>query len=296
MPTVMHEQLETLRAESEGFATSGMVRSTGWVVSKPLPRIAMDSRGGRGWRATRLWSSAGTFTGVPLRRGMVRAVVGVDGEGTIRTPAGSAVMHAHTIVALPGDWPIETTQTTPWARLVWEVDYPALQLAGFAAAFARVLSVKEPLWDLVAAITNVLAPSGDQPRSDEDPFLADALGSTLAAALASAAAPMIASRPSLYAEAVRIVDAHHRDPALNVTSLAQRLSISAPHLHRLFAYEGTSPREAIEERRVATVHALRQRSDGELSESELAARAGFTSVRRMRDAIHRQSAVGAGRA
>lgn len=269
--------------------TADAVRSIGWDVALPFPRVAFDSRGGEGWRATRLWSSTGTFTGAPLRQGMVRAFVGVDGDGTLQTAAGCATVPPHTIVAVPGDWPVVTAQSAPWARMIWEVDYPALQLARFGASFMRVLSVEGQLWSLIAAITNVLAPSGDRLPSSEDPFLADALGATLAAVLASATAPSTSSRSSLYSEALRIIEEQHRDPALNVTSLAQRLSISTPHLHRLFAQEGRSPRDVVEERRVSAVRTLRQRSDGQLSERDLATRSGFTSVRRMRDAIKRQS-------
>jgi len=288
MMSSARRRLEETRLTDEGLASPEAVRSIGWDVARPFPRITFDSRGGEGWRATRLWSSAGTFTGAPLRRGTVRAFVGVDGQGTLQTAAGYATMPARTIVALPGHWPVVTTQTAPWARLIWEVNYPALQLTRFGAAFTRVLTVEAQLWNLIAAVTNVLAPSGDRPQSDEDPFLADALGASLAAALVSAAAPSVSSRSPLYADALRIIEEHHRDAALNVTRLAQRLSISTPHLHRLFAQEGRSPRDAIEERRVSTARALRQRSGGHLAELDLAARSGFTNVRRMRDAIHRQ--------
>ncbi|GAB3633881.1 hypothetical protein GCM10027421_32340 [Microbacterium shaanxiense] len=215
--------------------------------------------------------------------------MGIDGEGTVRTAAGSVTVPPRTILALPGDAQVETTQSAPWARMFWEVDYPALHLPRFRAAYTRVLNVEGHLWNLITAITNVLAPSDNRPHSDEDPFLAEALGAALTAALSSAVAPLMAARPSLYADALRIIDGQHRDPALSVTILAQRLSVSVPHVHRLFAHAGSKPRDAIEERRVSTALALQQLADGHMDEKEIAAHAGFTSVRRMRDAIQRQS-------
>lgn len=280
------------RAEGEGFATPDEARSIGWDVSAPFPRLALNSRGGENWRATRLWSSAGTFTGRPLRTGITRAFVGVDGEGTVHSAAGSVTIPPFTIVALPGDTAIETTQSVPWARLIWEVDYPALHLPRFSAAFAEALNLEGHLWHLIAAITNVLTPSGDRKQSEEDPYLAETLGATLAAALASSATPITTSRSTLYADARRIIDEKHRDSALSVTSLAQRLSISIPHIHRLFAHAGATPRDAIEERRVSTARALLALADGHMDEKDIAARSGFTSVRRMRDAFQRQSPTG----
>ena len=283
------QRLENARVESEGFVTPGEVRSIGWEVSHPFPRVALNSRGGERWRATRLWSSAGTFAGHPLPAGMIRAFVGVDGEGTIRSAAGSVTLPPHTIVALPGDMAVETSQSAPWARLIWEVDYPALLLPRFGAAYAEVLNLEGHLWHLIAAITNVLSPSGDRRQHDEDPYLAATLGATLEAALVSSIKPFTASRSSLHADALRIIDERHRDSTLSVTSLAQLLSISIPHVHRLFAHAGATPRDAIEERRVSTARALLALADGRTDEKDIAARSGFTSVRRMRDAFHRQS-------
>lgn len=93
--------------------------------------------------------------------------------------------------------------------------------------------------------------------------------------------------PTLYRTALRLIDEHHRDPALSVTALARRLAISVPHLHRLFAREGTRPRIEIERRRVATAMRLKSLAGAELSAEEVAAASGFTTVERMVSALHR---------
>ena len=274
------------------FADETAIRAAGWrVTTTPLPRVVLDTRGGGHWRVSRIWSTGSAMEGSLLPAGTWRAFIGAEGEAVVTTPAAGVTLRGRDVLLVPGDVPVSTWSEGPWARFIWEVRHPALGQPRFQAALGTRLSLDEVSWNLIATITNVLAPSAESAGRYGDPFLTDLIGFTLLAAVAEAGTLEDDGRggvsPTLYRTALRLIDEHHRDPALSVTALARRLAISVPHLHRLFAREGTRPRIEIERRRVATAMRLKSLAGAELSAEEVAAASGFTTVERMVSALHR---------
>ncbi|WP_424936906.1 MULTISPECIES: hypothetical protein [Bacteria] len=277
-------------AEGE-FADEEAIQAAGWrLTTTSLPRVVLDSRRGEHWRISRLWSTGAVLEASVLPAGTWRAFIGVEGEAVVTTPTAAVALRGRDVLLVPGEVPVSTRNEGPWARFVWEVDHPALGQPRFRSTLGARLSFDEVSWNLIATITNVLAPSGESSDRYGDPFLADVVGFTLLAAVAEAGAVDGAeggAPPSLYRTALRLIDEHHRDPSLTVTSLAQRLAISVPHLHRLFAREGTRPRIEIERRRVATALRLKDFVGAESSAEEVAVASGFTTVERMTSALQR---------
>ncbi|MDR6865807.1 AraC-like DNA-binding protein [Microbacterium resistens] len=278
---------------ADEFVDADDVHAIGWnVLSTPFPRAVLDSRRGEEWRVTRLWSTGAVFTAPPLPPGRLRAFIGVEGEATVSTSSTSVVVRPRELVLFPGDTGITTTHSVPWARLIWDVDHPLLRQSSFEGSFGVPLALDDVLWNLVASVTNVLSPSGEDSRESSDRFLATVVGSTLAAALADAMERVRADHPAqrldLYRQALRVIDEQHRDASLTVTTLAQRLSISVPHLHRVLAQEGTRPRDEIEQRRVSTALMLQRQADASWTPEDIASRSGFTTVERMKSALRRR--------
>ncbi|MGX1702432.1 helix-turn-helix domain-containing protein [Microbacterium sp. NPDC055357] len=93
---------------------------------------------------------------------------------------------------------------------------------------------------------------------------------------------------SLTAQLEAFIDAHHRDPLLDVDGIAQRLHFSRRQLYRFARGDGVAAMLA--ERRLATAcDLLREQSD--LSITEVALMSGFTSASRLRVHVMRRFGV-----
>ncbi|SDQ95791.1 helix-turn-helix domain-containing protein [Microbacterium sp. cf332] len=103
---------------------------------------------------------------------------------------------------------------------------------------------------------------------------------------ASVGAGPVKVQPSLYRRALALIAARRADPELSVPTLATELAVSARHLQRAFAEQGTSPTEEIRRLRVElAVQLLGDARYDVLSIDEVSRYAGFGSADDLRRAF-----------
>ncbi|ALJ21915.1 helix-turn-helix domain-containing protein [Microbacterium sp. No. 7] len=248
------------------------------------------------WTVARLWSTRGDLIGRPLPAGTYRAIVTVEGDATLQSRGRQHALGPRQVILLDGPDLVRTENRDLWARLEWRLRPPVPLRPLLAGCLAMPVTLSEHYFRLLTAITNVTATS--------HPFGADmfleALSATLAAALSDALGiphGLSPTRTVQYVDALRLIDEHHRDRTFSVETLRHRMSVSESTLHLVFQAAGTTPRQALESRRVATALAeLDAAPDGERPDlADVARRSGFTSVRRLQSALRRQSHVAAAR-
>lgn len=99
--------------------------------------------------------------------------------------------------------------------------------------------------------------------------------------------------PSATSDALRsahdVIEKRYADPDFDVAALARAMHLSPRQLYRLYAKVRTTPRAAIEARRLHTATALLRGGDGvaPMIREEAAALSGFTSGRRLAAALRR---------
>jgi len=222
-----------------------------------------------------------------------RVVLAVDGAVALTVDGVEIALSPREIVVLPGTSMITAESAALWARCEWLLDSAALEHPRLAAHLNTPHRLTAEHYALMTTMTNVISTAPAFGTSAGSRTLLDALAATAATAIVDATGKRIDLSPSqakLVERATDIIDASHRDPDFTVRALFQRMAISETHLHHLFALLGTTPRQAIEARRVATARSLLaltpRRGSGTLG--EVAARAGFRTVRTMQAALARQ--------
>ena len=273
-----------------------MLSPLGWVPGVPQPhRGSAEYTRGRGWLVARVWSTAGSFDSAPLRRGTTRIVLGVEGTATLRIGGDLVELAPRQMVAFDADTPASTENLGLWARCEWQLRSPALEQSRLVALTKRALPLRLSDYTLLTTMTNTLSTNDRFGSSHGTHLLGDALTSTAMAVMLNAggvATSLSPTQTSLIDRAVDVIEDEYRDDSFTVTTLARRLSVSPDYLGRLFAATGTTARRAIEERRVAAAKTILSatpvRSATTLAEA--ARLSGFTTVRRMQEAIRRQQA------
>lgn len=149
---------------------------------------------------------------------------------------------------------------------------------------ARSASIRA-LLSLTNFVLNEGLPASESARRHVGMALENLIASALHDAAVSASDRDSHLREGPFAAARLAIESRFRDPAFTVTQLAKDLSVSVRTVHDSFNRIGTTPRREIERRRVQEVQNLRD--DPALSRSEVAERAGFTSVKQMNRALSR---------
>lgn len=277
------------------FVDEQRLRSLGWKsLDRRFPRIVAHSATSQKWVASRIWSAAShlTSTTVPRRRA-ARIVVGIEGMGRVAVRDRSYELPPKHILVVRSDSPVVISCEKSWARFYWEFDDLERGDSLLLRALQGPRLLPDLYWNLIAATTNTVVTRAEQDdiRFD-DPFLNESVLTLFSAAVVNSLAVENLRSDELsrrFLEAIQLIEARHSDRALNVAQLARLLGVSIPHLHRVFAAQDTTPGREIERHRVLSAHALitsRQRS-GRHSAEAVARLSGFTSTRRMRDALQR---------
>ncbi|MDR6867891.1 AraC-like DNA-binding protein [Microbacterium resistens] len=277
-------------------ATQLSLSSLGWHApeSRSAPgRSSAELTSSAAWTVSRAWSTAGALDARPLDNGVSRIVVGVDGAASVRLDHHDALrLEPRQLLLVDGRTPVSTESNDVWARYEWHLRSPALRQNRFAAAFSRPLTLKGGGYALIATMTNVISTHGDLGTSGGAGALLDALSGVVMSAVLDATSDTTALSPTqarLIQEAYAIVETRFPDSSFDVTALAEALHVSARYLRRLFAIAGTSPRAAIEERRVRAAEALLTVTPARSKDTlgNIARTAGFSSVPRLQAALRR---------
>jgi len=197
------------------------------------------------------------------------------------------------MVLLAGDEAVRTESTAMWARYEWRLTAPALQQPRFAVHFGHPLRLSPEHYALLTTMSNVVSTRMGFGVSSGSGMLQEALASAALAAVLDATDETEDLSPSLsriLQEARDVIEKRYADDSFDVAALAATLHLSMRHLRRPFAAVGTTPAQAIEERRLAAADAVLDRTParGRDTLEQVAKAAGFSSARHLRDALARR--------
>ena len=275
--------------------------SLGWTPVGHAPyRSSVELVTDGSWLVSRVWSTDGVLDGQGLGPETVRAIVGVDGIGQAHVEGADLELRPRDLLLLRGDTRVHTENAGVWARCEWHLRSPALQHRKFHPHFARPVRLREDDYTLLTAMTNVISTREGFGSSTGASTLHGALSQVVLAGMLSAADETAALSPSqatILREAKAEIEARYADSDFDVASLAASLHISERYLRRVHALTGTTPRLAIEARRLDDADAVlaaaptRSRSTFEMA----ALRSGFRSVRHLQEARQRRNRAGGSR-
>ena len=272
-----------------------MLSTVGWhSVRSSQMRVLTDSSHADSWLIARVWSSPGEFRSGMLGRNTVRFILGVDGEARIETTDTEFVLPARHFVLLDAEASATTSNTEAWARCEWHLNAPVLEQTRIRSQFRRSLRMSPGMFGLTTAITNVVSTGRQYEAFPEQHVLVDMFSSVVMAATLEASnesTRLSPYRSGIVKEVHRAVETNYRDPRFTVKGLATEVSLSPDYLRHLLAEIGQSPRELIERRRVAAAPSILRSAPapGKDTLDAAASGAGFTTVRRMQEAIARQA-------
>lgn len=215
-----------------------------------------------------------------LRRGTMTATIGRMGEG------GQESFGPGDVFAMPSSasWSLSWRQPVLAEALL--VSRSSLQRDGIDIDQVRI-----DVPPAIAAMTFTLAAMAVQIAPDGAAHSAanaidHLIRSAVVSMLETARPSTTLTTRSLWARSSAIVKARAGEPDFGVSELARELSISPRHLQRLMSTRGTTASAIIRRHRIHIATQGMQSSEADApSKTELAALAGFNSVRAMRRAF-----------
>ncbi|WP_424936758.1 MULTISPECIES: helix-turn-helix domain-containing protein [Bacteria] len=269
----------------------------GWSARRGGDPSSVELATAATWTVARVWSAPGMLVAHPAGEQIHRVILGVDGAVALVVDGVELTLAPREIVVLPGASTITAESGALWARCEWLLNSVALEHPRLAGHLNTPHRLTAEHYALMTTMTNVISTAPAFGTSAGSRTLLGALAATAATAIVDATGKRIDLSPAqaeLVERATDIIEANHRDPDFTVRALFRGMAISETHLHHLFSLLGTTPRQAIEARRVATARSLLaltpRRGPGALG--DIAVRAGFRTVRTMQAAIARQERQG----
>ncbi|WP_424937691.1 MULTISPECIES: helix-turn-helix domain-containing protein [Bacteria] len=265
----------------------------GWENDDAGPgRYSVELTQHRSWTVSRVWSTGGVLSSRSLPHGTVRVIVGVDGEAEIRGVQGADRLRPRQLIFVDGVVPLETANRGIWARAEWHLRAPAFTLDRFIAHHGRPLPLPTDHYDLFTTMTNVISTRPSLGQSPGAELLLDVLTGVVTSGVINAAhesASLSSAQVKILRDAYAAIDEHYADATFSVQTLAAHVSVSTFYLHRLFAASGTTPRRAIEARRIRAASVLLNTTNPESpgAYEDVARVTGFSSGRQMRMAFRR---------
>ncbi|WP_424937384.1 MULTISPECIES: helix-turn-helix domain-containing protein [Bacteria] len=265
---------------------------------RPLPpepqRWSVEATAHDSWVVARVWSTAGSLRAKGLDDGWTRVILGVDGMAEVSVNDGSLQIRPHEALFLRADDHVTTTNSGIWARCEWQLHAPTLRQEKFARSFGRALPLQADYYALLTTMTNATSTQPTLGQTGGAGMLLDAFTGVAVAAMLDATGEterLSATQTAILQDARAVIEQRYMDSAFDAGTLASTLGLSARHLRRPFAAVGTTPSRAIEERRLDAADSVLRvtpaRSRGTLE--QVATIAGFSSARRLRDALKRRS-------
>ena len=268
------------------------LHSLGWQPRAPAPqRSSVELVSTDTWTVSRVWSTGGTLDARPLPAGTTRVLVGVDGAAVLRSADSSGTLSPKRMILLDATDSVSMESENLWAWCEWHLRTPALTQRRVRQQHRHALPLAAHDYALVTAMTNVISTRSGFETAGGGNLLLETLAGVTLASLTDAADEHTALSP-LQTEIVRraraTIERRYSDPSFDVSALASGLHLSGTYLRRIFAMLGTTPREAIEERRVRAAESflsLSARGRGALTDAARAT--GFSSAERLQAALDR---------
>ena len=260
----------------------------GWTPTGTIdPTLVANVTQNPGYGLGRAWSPSATYdlSHAPRRIYLVHTVEGgfdftVDGK-TVTTEAGQLVL-------LDGDAPTTARTRAATARFVWHLTPQFLSPTSHRFRFHEPLPVGNTTMQAVMALTNATLRQTE--TGIATPHTGHALEHLIAGALQETGTRPTESdslhRDDLFTTGQAVIEAHFRDPAFDVNRLARELSSTPRHVYAAFSSFGTTPRQQIEQRRMAEFERLAPQI---LTIAQVVERSGFSSVRQYTRAAARQA-------
>lgn len=184
-------------------------------------------------------------------------------------------------VVFPGSTPVRIEMSRPTDLLAFSFVMSEIQPLVLDREHVAAISANSAVFHAAYAALHNLAAGSQDPRQ-EDSLVLENLTRSLASAIVGEVLKV--DRHPVYEKALAAIENLFRDPALGPDSLAQIMNVSRRTLDRAFEARGTSASRELRRRRA--VHARRDlaRADG-AGRAEIAARNGFTTLKRMNQAL-----------
>ncbi|WP_054681990.1 helix-turn-helix domain-containing protein [Microbacterium sp. No. 7] len=285
--------------EARSSASAARLAAFGWRTGRrgAAPTSSVEVVASGTWAVARLWSSPCVLTSSPLPPRSIRVVVGVQGEAEVVAGGVGSALRAGQMMVSAGDTPLSTDSSGLWARCEWRLPWRAAQHERFAPHFDRPLPLPVANHALLTSTTNALCGHPALGRSPSAGMLADVLSLIVQSAIVDATGEAMAfttGQQALFRRAMSVIESRYADSAFDATALAAALHVSSRYLRTVFAVAHTTPRMAIEARRVRAAWTLLGSDDashgGALT--AVARDAGFSTVARMQAALRRSDAPG----
>lgn len=254
----------------------------------------MELAWNEGWIVSRLWNTGGALSALPLPPGTVRVIVGVDGAADVHLGEETVTLAPQQLILLDGTTSVTTENQMLWARCEWHLHSPALVQERFAAHFSRPLDMLPGSYALFTAMTNTISTAPSMGWTAGADLLLEALSGSVRAAVLDAVGGSLSlsiSQEKLFRDATAVIEARYADRSFDVTALAEELHVSTRYLRTVFAAIGTTPRAAIEARRVEAASALlgTGHKRNRINLETVARSSGFSTVARLQAAPDRNT-------
>lgn len=270
-----------------------VLRDLGWrPLGSPPLHASVEMTAAPSWLVGRCWTTPASLAATPLKQRLQRVIVCVDGEVMItRGSEAPFRLTRQQMVVIDGAVPLTATTSMMWSWCEWQLVTP-FHTTRRRDLFMQPLVLTEDTFNLMANTTGVFCTQPGLSISPGARALTSALNTTLyAAVLDGLGLPNSLSLTSLelLQRALNLIEARYRDSSFSVRELAEALSVHHSFLNRLFAHIDTTPRRALEERRVESARALLEAGPqrSRVTMDNVAHVSGFASVQQMRSALRR---------
>lgn len=262
----------------------------GWHADPPPTRSSVEVARSTGWTVARIWSTSCKLKSQPLPWRTTRTIATVDGAAEVTVNGKTFNLTAGQIIVLGNGDEVTVEHEALWARFEWIL---RSSMSGMRIdAWRTPVAVPDGYQHLLGAITNTLVMAPAIGRTRGAALLLEMLSGTVTSLVASASDLPLTMTPhqiELYDRAIDIIDDQYSDPSFDVQALSKLVPLSVSTLHAVFQAAGTTPRRAMEERRVRA--ALIDLSKFPVPEKgafeRVALSSGFTSAKQLRSALAR---------
>lgn len=274
-----------------GLAAAERCNDFGWHPRGTIdPTLVAETLEQPRFGVGRAWSqSAGyALTTAPERTYLVLTMEGgfefnVDGD-LVPTEPG-------TLILLNGEVPTTTRTVTQTSRYVWYLEPTFLQPGKGRFRYGEPLPTTGTAIETLMFMTNSLLqcpiPAAGAGRRSLTLAFENLLAATLAESAPRRPKDIGQLRDGLFMAAQAVIETEFRDPGFSVERLARELTVSHGTLLSTFKQMGTAPRREIERRRLTEAAYLEE--TGDLTVTERARRAGFSSAKQLARALARST-------
>ncbi len=241
----------------------------------------------------RIWHSPVSLGRTPRSSGRTAALTHsllfqVNNQVQITSGGGTTELRKYGTAVFPLSVTSRVQSTRATARIEIDLSIPA---AAGTSGLVALHAVHEPLqtWHVATSLVNAVLNSevdvADAPFASIRSSLESAALSVVAETYANARAVRPLRSDELYEEALGAIRDGSHDTEFTVEELARRLLISRRYLARVFAQRGTSPRAVLRETRASRARRLIDLQGDAADLEQVAALAGFSSSRTLREAL-----------